>query len=687
MPGSRPLPVRSLAARSTRTCTNLSATASSIMTRLVAVQRCPVEANAPKTVDSTASGRSASARITSGFFPPISHWHFFIRRAPCAYSSLPTSFEPVKETARTSGCCRSSSPTWLPEPTTMFSTPVGTPACSKIRITLAPVNGVSVAGLKTTVFPATKAGAIFQAGIEAGKFHGAIAAITPSGCFSVYAKFFGSSLGRVSPPMRRPSPAMNSRMLVDFWTSPSASFSVLPSSRVIKRASSSFCCSISSAALAMARLRTGAGVSRQAEYAARAAATASRVSSRVESGAKPTISSRFAGLRRSDTRAAEDSTQRPLMKLPQVCDAETAVAMARSILRARAVRGGSVFRGARSGEFAVRFRSPLSIQMPRVAHLLYVIQVQLGDKQLVVVAAGLRHDFAPRIAEIALPVKFADFPRLFRAHAINRRNEIRVGHRVRRLLQLPEIFGEPCHRSGRIEDNLSAVEPEDARAFGKVSVVTDVHTNTRVARLEDRIPGIAGREIKFFPKAGMTVRNVVLAIFAEIAAVGVDHRGGIVVHAGHFHFVDGHDEHHLVFLRQLLHARDRGAVGDALGQLVPAGLLFGAKVGAIEKFLEAEDLHFLLGSVGDQPFVLGDHFLFDVIELHLFRRPFTAHLKQAAAHIERHRHLQKSVAKSLLRGGEAHKDQPGRKIGGFRISKAPRSHPFARRAYRNKPPS
>src|SRR5882762_9949552 len=99
MPGSRPLPVRSFEARSTRNCTNLSATDSSMTTRLVAVQRWPVDAKAPKTVDSTARGRSASARITSGFLPPISHWHFFMRRAPCAYSSLPTSFEPERNRA------------------------------------------------------------------------------------------------------------------------------------------------------------------------------------------------------------------------------------------------------------------------------------------------------------------------------------------------------------------------------------------------------------------------------------------------------------------------------------------------------------------------------------------------------------------------------------------------------------
>jgi len=71
----------------------------------------------------------------------------------------------------------------------------------------------------------------------------------------------------------------------------------------------------------------------------------------------------------------------------------------------------------------------------------------------------------------------------------------------------------------------------------------------------------------------------VLAVFAEIAAVGVDDCRGVEVDAGHLDLVDRDDEHHLVLFRELLHQRDRGAVRDALGQLVPASLLFGAEVG------------------------------------------------------------------------------------------------------------
>jgi hypothetical protein len=38
------------------------------------------------------------------------------------------------------------------------------------------------AGLRTTVFPQVKAGAIFHAAMSSGKFHGMICPATPSGC-------------------------------------------------------------------------------------------------------------------------------------------------------------------------------------------------------------------------------------------------------------------------------------------------------------------------------------------------------------------------------------------------------------------------------------------------------------------------------------------------------------------------
>ena len=67
---------------------------------------------------------------------------------------------------------------------------------------------MSVAGLKTTVFPQTSAGAIFQDGIAIGKFHGVITPTTPIGCRMLMLNLSGSSEGVVWPDRRRPSPPM-----------------------------------------------------------------------------------------------------------------------------------------------------------------------------------------------------------------------------------------------------------------------------------------------------------------------------------------------------------------------------------------------------------------------------------------------------------------------------------------------
>ena len=88
----------------------------------------------------------------------------------------PTSVEPVKTILRTAGWSTSRWPTTLPLPGSTWSTPSGSPASrasSPIRIA---VSGVISAGLTTTVLPAASAGAMPQARIGIGKFHGTISA-------------------------------------------------------------------------------------------------------------------------------------------------------------------------------------------------------------------------------------------------------------------------------------------------------------------------------------------------------------------------------------------------------------------------------------------------------------------------------------------------------------------------------
>jgi hypothetical protein len=62
----------------------------------------------------------------------------------------------------------------------MFTTPSGKPASWKISASLNAVREVVSAGFNTTVFPHASAGAIFQAAIRSGKFHGMTCAATPT---------------------------------------------------------------------------------------------------------------------------------------------------------------------------------------------------------------------------------------------------------------------------------------------------------------------------------------------------------------------------------------------------------------------------------------------------------------------------------------------------------------------------
>ena len=74
-----------------------------------------------------------------------------------------------------------------PDPRTRFSTPGGIPASANISTIRTAVAGVSVAGLKTTVFLRRVRVRIFQQESH-GKIPRWTQATTPNGCFIVYDK-------------------------------------------------------------------------------------------------------------------------------------------------------------------------------------------------------------------------------------------------------------------------------------------------------------------------------------------------------------------------------------------------------------------------------------------------------------------------------------------------------------------
>jgi len=135
----------------------------------------------------------------NGALPPNSSDNFLTVPAHCSISNLPTSVEPVKVNLRTVGFEVSSLPTSFDGPVTQEKTPFGTPARSANSHNAKAENGVAVAGFSTIVQPAAKAGPALRVIIAAGKFHGVIAAHTPTGSFVTTIRLSEACAGIVSP--------------------------------------------------------------------------------------------------------------------------------------------------------------------------------------------------------------------------------------------------------------------------------------------------------------------------------------------------------------------------------------------------------------------------------------------------------------------------------------------------------
>src|SRR5688500_7319326 len=113
--------------------------------------------------------------------------------------SRPTWVEPVNEITETFGFLSLGSPTSLPPPVTTLNTPFGSPASSNASASMTTDNGVSDAGLITTVLPQIRAAIPFHAGMAMGKFHGVMRPATPRGIRIDIANLLLSSEGVVWP--------------------------------------------------------------------------------------------------------------------------------------------------------------------------------------------------------------------------------------------------------------------------------------------------------------------------------------------------------------------------------------------------------------------------------------------------------------------------------------------------------
>src|SRR5580704_11360102 len=97
----------------------------------------------------------------------------------------------------------------------------------------------------------------------------------------------------------------------------------------------------------------------------------------------------------------------------------------------RGISGASC--GLSTRDIAVGFGAAVAVELPRGADLRDFFEVDVVDEYLVIVATGLRNDFAARIAEVALAVKFANIPWSFFAYTVDCADEVAVGGGVRGL--------------------------------------------------------------------------------------------------------------------------------------------------------------------------------------------------------------------------------------------------------------
>src|SRR5580658_4919057 len=232
-------------------------------------------------------------------------------------------------------------------------------------------------------------------------------------------------------------------------------------------------------------------------------------------------------------------------------------------LRGVSVRGGG-FTSLRR-ERSVAFGPAVAEELPHFTNFGDHIQVEISYHNFVFVPAGLGNNFAAWIAEIALAVKLANAPGFFDAYAVDGAHKITVRNGMRGLLQFPQIFREPRNCRRRIEHDFRTVQSQNARTLRKMAIVANVDANPRVFWFENRVPKIAGGEVKLLPETGMAVRDVVLAVFSQIAAVGIDHGGGVEIHPRHLLFVNRNHDHHAMFRRELLHQAHRRTIRDSLG--------------------------------------------------------------------------------------------------------------------------
>src|SRR5262245_8132595 len=109
---------------------------------------------------------------------------------------------------------------------------------------------------------------------------------------------------------------------------------------------------------------------------------------------------------------------------------------------------------------AVRFWPAIAEELPGVAHFADLVEVQVGDDDVIRAARALSQNLATRAAEIRLAVELADVPGGLGAGAVDAAHEVLVRDRVGGLLQLPEVFRKAGDRRRWVEHDLGPIQAQ-----------------------------------------------------------------------------------------------------------------------------------------------------------------------------------------------------------------------------------
>jgi len=224
----------------------------------------------------------------------------------------------------------------------------------------------------------------------------------------------------------------------------------------------------------------------------------------------------------------------------------------------------------------------IAVERPTIAHHADLVHVEIAHDELVLeCVANFTNKLAFWVYEIALTIEVVGAVLCFDTNAVDRADLIHVCNSRSWLLEAPDVFRQTTACCRWVEHNFCTVESECTPAFWEVAVVTDVHANFANCSIKNWVTMCARCEVVLLPKT-RNLRNVLLAILAEVTAISIDHCCCVVVQTWLHDFVHWQHQHHPQLFCKCLEALGGWAVRDWLGVREILWVLLLAEVWAIE---------------------------------------------------------------------------------------------------------